>query len=57
MTLRVGDHLRGEYKIHRLHTSMGFEVLDGDGVESGVGVHRDYDGDGGHKAVFVRELP
>ncbi len=38
------------------HTSMGFRVLEGDGVESGVSVHRDYDGDGGGKVVFVRQL-
>ena len=38
------------------HTSMGFEVLEGDGVENGVSVHRDYDGDGGDKVVFVREI-
>jgi ribosomal protein S18 acetylase RimI-like enzyme len=38
------------------HTSMGFEVLEGDGVENGVSVHRDYDGDGRDKLVFVREL-
>ncbi len=56
MPLRVGDHLRGEYEIHRLHTSMGFEVLEGEGEENGVGVHRDYDGDGGDKVVFVRKL-
>ena len=39
------------------HTSMGFEVLEGDGVEGGVSVHHDYDGDGGDKVVFVRGLP
>jgi len=38
------------------HTSMGFEVLEGDGVEGGVSVHRDYDGGGQDKVVFVREL-
>ncbi len=38
------------------HTSIGFEVLEGDGVEGGVPVHRDYDGGGQDKVVFVREL-
>ncbi|CAA9508237.1 MAG: acetyltransferase, GNAT family [uncultured Rubrobacteraceae bacterium] len=38
------------------HTSMGFEVLEGDGVEGGVSVHHDYDGDGMDRVVFVREL-
>jgi ribosomal protein S18 acetylase RimI-like enzyme len=38
------------------HTSMGFKVLEGDGVGNGVGFHRDYDGDDGHKVVFVRGL-
>ncbi len=38
------------------HASMGFGVLEGDGSESGVSVHRDYDGDGGDKVVFVRKL-
>ena len=38
------------------HTSMGFEALEGDGEENGAGVHRDYDGDGGDKVVFVRKL-
>jgi ribosomal protein S18 acetylase RimI-like enzyme len=38
------------------HTSMGFEILEGDGAEGGVSVHHDYDGDGGGKVVFVRKL-
>ncbi len=38
------------------HTSMGFGVLEGDGVENGVSVHHDYDGDGRGKVVFVREV-
>lgn len=36
----------------RFHTSMGFEVLEGDGVS----IHSDYDGDGRDKVVFVREV-
>ena len=39
------------------HARMGFEILEGDGVENGVSVHQDYDGDGEPKVVFVRELP
>ena len=38
------------------HTSMGFEVLEGNGVEGGVSAHSDYDGDGEDKVVFVREI-
>lgn len=38
------------------HTSMGFEILEGDGVEGGVSVHSDYDGDGKDRVVFVREV-
>ena len=38
------------------HASMGFGVLEGDGVENGVSVHHDYDGDGKDKVVFVREV-
>jgi len=38
------------------HTSMGFRVLEGDGVEGGVPVHRDYDGGGQDKIVFMRNI-
>ena len=38
------------------HTSMGFEVLEGDRTQDGVSVHSDYDG-GKDKVVFARQLP
>ncbi|HKH11105.1 MAG TPA: GNAT family N-acetyltransferase [Rubrobacter sp.] len=38
------------------HTSMGFEILEGDGAEGGASVHRSYDGDGEAKVVFVRRV-
>jgi ribosomal protein S18 acetylase RimI-like enzyme len=38
------------------HTSMGFEVLEGDRTQDGVSIHSNYDGDGKDKVVFVREL-
>lgn len=38
------------------HTSMGFEVLEGDRTQDGVSTHSNYDGDGGDKVVFVRKL-
>ena len=39
------------------HTSMGFEVLEGDRTQDGVSVHSDYDGDGEDRVVFARGLP
>jgi L-amino acid N-acyltransferase YncA len=39
-----------------IHTSMGFEMLEGDGAEADVSVHSDYDGDGRAKVDFVREV-
>jgi GNAT superfamily N-acetyltransferase len=38
------------------HTSMGFEVLEGSGVEGGRSVRSDYDGDGKDRVIFVREI-
>ncbi len=38
------------------HGRMGFEILEGDRENDGVGVHSDYDGDGREKVVFRREL-
>lgn len=39
------------------HQRMGFDILPGDNETAGVSVHRDYDGDGKEKVVFVRDLP
>ncbi len=39
------------------HTSMGFEVLEGDRTRDGVSIHSNYDGGGKDRVVFVRELP
>ena len=41
----------------RFHTSLGFEVLRGDGAEGGTSVHPNYDGDGEDRVVFVRGIP
>jgi GNAT superfamily N-acetyltransferase len=38
------------------HTSMGFDILEGDGAAGGVSVHHNYDGDGKDKVVFVKEI-
>ena len=38
------------------HTSMGFDVLEGDAARDGISLHADYDGDGKEKVVFVKEL-
>ncbi len=38
------------------HTSMGFEVLEGDRTRDGVSIHSNYDGGGKDRVVFVREL-
>ena len=38
------------------HTTMGFEVLEGDRTRDGLSTHLNYDGDGGDKVVFVKEL-
>ena len=38
------------------HRRMGFEILEGDRENDGVGVHSDYDGDGKEKVVFWRGL-
>lgn len=39
------------------HRRLGFRIEAGDGESDGIQVHTDYDGDGGEKVVFVRELP
>ena len=39
------------------HTSMGFELLEGDRTQDGLRIHSNYDGEGEDKVVFVRELP
>ena len=39
------------------HTSMSFEVLEGDRTQDGVSIHSNYDGDGANKVVFARNIP
>ncbi len=39
------------------HRAMGFRLQHGDVVSDGVPIALDYAGDGGHRVVFVRELP
>jgi GNAT superfamily N-acetyltransferase len=38
------------------HTSMGFEIFEGDGAAGGVGVLHHYDGDRKDKVVFAKEI-
>lgn len=38
------------------HTSIGFEIEQGDGSIDGVPVHRNYDGRGGDRVLFIRSL-
>lgn len=38
------------------HTRMGFEIVPGDGEVDGVAVHRNYDGQGGDRVLFVKAL-
>ncbi len=39
------------------HTSIGFEIEEGDGVIDGVPVHLEHDGPGEHRVRFVRAIP
>jgi ribosomal protein S18 acetylase RimI-like enzyme len=38
------------------HTRIGFQIEDGDGVVEGVSIHRDYDGFGEDRVLFVKEI-
>ncbi len=38
------------------HTRLGFTIVPGDGTVDGLPVHRDYDGSGGVRVLFVKVL-
>lgn len=40
----------------QFHTSIGFEVEEGDDIVEGVSVHTSYDGKGGSRVLFVKQL-
>lgn len=44
---------RGSIAFHR---AMGFDLTPGDGEIDGLPVHADYDGHGGSRVVFVKEI-
>lgn len=38
------------------HKAMGFDIMPGESAESGISVHRDYDGPGQDRVLFARTL-